>query len=215
MQDGGSPHITEENMNWLYARCKVLPLWLANSLDLSLIEGFLGIMKRLLKWQRIKDRKELKMVLFEMWDGFELGMITSLLNSFPKRPQLCLNVGGESIQPWVCAHRFKVYGPPLGYPRRPPTDDEDRILPMHWNQLRNRWTEIARFLGDRTPAWVRNRVQYLRNLDRLHRQEQQQRTPGQSLTPLLSIFTLLRDEARREPYFNGMDLRFPQIRRRP
>jgi hypothetical protein len=54
---------------------------------------------------------------------------------------------------------------------------------------------------------VRNRVQYLRNLDTMH----QQRTPGPSLTLLPSIFTLLRDEACHKPYFNAMDILFPLI----
>jgi hypothetical protein len=53
--------------------------------------------------------RELTEVLNEMWDRFESELMTRLVNSFPERMQICLNLGGRSIQSWVSSHRMVVY----------------------------------------------------------------------------------------------------------
>ena len=104
-----------------------------------------------------------------MWERFDLDMITRLVNSFSQRLQVCLNVGGESIQPFVSANKFVVYGPPLGHLKRPPTDEEDAIIIDIHKSWGNRWTKIAARLEDRSASWVRQRWRYLRNRRRLER----------------------------------------------
>jgi hypothetical protein len=71
-------------MDWLYARCKVLPFWPTNSRDLNPIQ-FLGNDETLTETAANQRLKGVRDGAFEMWDRFELGMITSLVSSFPKK----------------------------------------------------------------------------------------------------------------------------------
>jgi transposase len=157
MQDGARCHTCQTSVQEIYEQCRLLPFWPANSPDFNPIESFWGCMKRILKTMIIRTVEELKNVLNDIWDRFDQDSIDRLCASFPARLQACINVSGESIQPYVSANNLVVYGPPLAYLRRPPTPDEDAKILKAVKTLGHKWKLIATHIEDRTPHWIETR----------------------------------------------------------
>jgi hypothetical protein len=73
--------------------------WPAYSPDLSPIEHMWAIVKKKLKGRRFADEGELFKAVSEAWDSIEMTTINNLVNSFPARCQVCVEVNGACLNP--------------------------------------------------------------------------------------------------------------------
>ena len=161
MHDGAPCHSSATTTAFLVdKKVIVLPGWPPNSPDLNPIEIVWGIIKRRIHGQ-CGSAADFVAKLTEVWRSIDKIVIDSLVQSFFDRCELLLRLDGESLTPYLQAHRT---GPAtvVDY-RRNWTEEDDRTLMRLHEEHGAKWKRIADIMGER-PIFVKYRYKRMRQI---------------------------------------------------
>ena len=94
VQDGATPHTSEETIDYLKTYCNVLDNWPANSPDFNPIENLWGIVKRRVEELQPQSVDDLIKISFDTWENVTQQEIQNLISSVPNRLLACINANG-------------------------------------------------------------------------------------------------------------------------
>lgn len=102
-QDGATCHQTDNVLNFIFKKARVLNGWPPNSPDLSPIENLWAIMKERLNrlTTKPKNKDELKKFIQKVYDEISLDSINNLVNTFEYRLKMCKDFGGKTIAHFI------------------------------------------------------------------------------------------------------------------
>ena len=177
MQDGAPAHKSNETLRWLRKRMNLIMNWLANSPDLNPIEHLWGLMKRIVRDHRPKNKQELKDLLLEIWNFIPMNVINNLVLSFEDRLKIVCNTNGECINDYL---RMKKKLRPIRNIVIPPdcqilrTEEliasYDPTLPVFYeNQGKSFTQEEISFLVNKLKSWKSSQFPYAKWGNKLHR----------------------------------------------
>jgi transposase len=96
-QDGATSHTSKASVEFIKQNINLIENWPSNSPDLSPIENLWGIIKHALQEKEVSSLEELKIILIDEWNKIDMAVINSLIESMPKRMELCLENEGKQI----------------------------------------------------------------------------------------------------------------------
>jgi hypothetical protein len=96
-QDGAPAHRAKATVKFLEDSIDLIPDWPPNSPDLSVIENVWGILKAKIAKKEPKTIADLRSLLQQEWDNLDQRIIDHLIESMPRRFQMCLDEKGKSI----------------------------------------------------------------------------------------------------------------------
>ena len=104
MQDGATPHLSQEAMTWLRSRARIMPGWPPNSPDLNPIEMIWSIIKMRIRGLRLTTVDEISQAVERTWESLEQRTIDGLVSDFKFQCQLVLECKGESNSGMLSSH---------------------------------------------------------------------------------------------------------------
>ncbi len=96
-QDNATPHVSKSTRNWLAENVPQVLVWPANSPDLSPIENIWQIVKNAVEKNGTKNLPEFEQKIVQTWTELDVGMLSRLIDSMPRRLKLCRDLRGNEI----------------------------------------------------------------------------------------------------------------------
>ena len=162
-QDGATCHTTEDVINYILRKARMLHGWPPNSPDLSPIEMVWAHMKyRQSFLPEAGSKSQLKEQIQRLWDEIPIETINRLVLSFKYRLEMVRDVGGKSISHLLTAKKHDV---PIDYGQEGQKLERNIVSLMYQLSRENRrkWKKIASLIADQhelvvSPLIIRHKV---------------------------------------------------------
>jgi hypothetical protein len=151
VQDGATCHTAKPSLSLLFTLMLILLGWPANSPDLNPIEMIWGVMKRRLNDVKASTIEDFRRIVQEVWDTLDIErVINPLVDSFERRIDLVIRLGGVSIQRHLHQSMDRIgvnaYGPVAKPPPLITTEQDDEISRLV-QEHGHRWKLIGEMMG--------------------------------------------------------------------